>query len=83
MFKKVLILTAVVLFFSAREVQANVIHSTWVGCEDGMWGDANNWNPAIVPDNGAGNTFVVTILPERMPQIAKPAGAAKMPISRP
>lgn len=61
MFRKVLMLMAIVLVFSACEVKAVVVHSTWVGCEDGMWGDANNWNPAIVPDNGSGNTFVVTI----------------------
>ena len=61
MFRKVLMLMSVVLVFSACEVQAAVIYSTWVGGEVGFWGDAANWDPAIVPDNGGGNTFVVVI----------------------
>jgi len=61
MFKKVLILTAVVLLLSPCQVQADVIHSTWVGGEQGQWGNASNWSPAIVPDNGGVNTFFATI----------------------
>jgi hypothetical protein len=61
MFRKVLMLTAIVLVFSVCNVQADVIHSTWVGGESGMWETASNWNPAIVPDNSVTDTFVVTI----------------------
>ncbi len=60
MFKKVLILTAILSIFSTCTVQAAVIDSNWIGGGQGEWGNANNWDPAIVPDNGA-NTFVVTI----------------------
>lgn len=61
MFRKVLILNLVILFFSFLEAQAAVINSTWVGGSQGVWQDANNWNPNIVPDNNATNTFAVTI----------------------
>jgi hypothetical protein len=60
MFRKVLILTAIISVFSACEVQAAVIDSNWIGGERGEWGDANNWFPMEVPDNDV-NTFVVTI----------------------
>jgi len=63
MVRKVLILTAVILFFAACKVQAAVIYSNWVGGseEDTSWERSSNWDPAIVPDNNATNTFVVTI----------------------
>jgi len=61
MFRKALTLTAIVLVFGACELQAAVIDSNWVGGESGEWGNASNWSPAIVPDNGGGNTFFVTI----------------------
>lgn len=61
MFRKALTLTAIILAFSACQVQAEQISSTWVGGERGLWGQATNWDPAIVPDNGGGNTFVVII----------------------
>ena len=61
MFKRVLMLTAVVLVFSACQAQADVIYSNWVGSEDSdEWNQANNWDPNIVPNNN-GNNFVVTI----------------------
>ena len=59
MFRKVLILIATVLLFWACSVQANVINSSWIGGE-GIWVQASNWDPNIVPDND-GNTFNVTI----------------------
>jgi len=61
MSKKVLILTAIVLFFSACKLQAAVTHSTWVGGEQGEWGRASNWDPARVPDNSSSRTYAVTI----------------------
>lgn len=61
MSKKVLILTTIVLVFSACEVQADVINSKWVGGEEGEWGQASNWDPAIVPDNSDLYTFDVII----------------------
>jgi hypothetical protein len=59
MFRKVLILATVVIGLLACEVQGAVIDSNWVA-GDGLWGNASNWDPAIVPDND-GNTFVVTM----------------------
>ena len=61
MSKKVLILTAILLVFSACELQAAVTHSTWVGGEQGEWGRASNWEPARVPDNTPTDTFAVII----------------------
>ena len=61
MFRKVLILTAIVLVLSACEVQAEVIDSNWIRGEDGFWRYADNWEPAIVPDNNGPQTFRVTI----------------------
>lgn len=61
MFRKVLALVAVVLAFGVCDLQAAQINSTWVGGVTGSWGQASNWSPAIVPDNGGGNTFAVTI----------------------
>lgn len=49
------------LVFYACELHAAVIHSSWIGGYEGLWGDANNWNPSIVPDNTPSDTFVVTI----------------------
>jgi len=60
MSKKVLILTAILLVFSACELQAAAINSNWIGGSRGDWETASNWNPAIVPENGA-DTFYVTI----------------------
>jgi len=52
---------AIILAFLACELQADVINSKWVGGEWGRWSDASNWTPAIVPDNSAWRTFVLTI----------------------
>jgi hypothetical protein len=60
MSKKVLFLTAIILFASAHAVEADTVHSTWVGSEDSEWGRASNWNPYKVPEND-GDTFRVTI----------------------
>ena len=45
-------------FIPAR---ADFINSTYTGPTDGNWGDPANWSPAIVPNNGGGNTFAATI----------------------
>lgn len=58
--RKVLILTFTLWLLPACRVQADVIYSTWIG-EDGDWGTASNWDPAIVPDNNGSQSFVVTI----------------------
>lgn len=60
MFRKVLILTVIVLAFAASDLQAGQISCTWIGGEEGLWGDPCNWNPAVVPDNDT-NAFNVTI----------------------
>ena len=41
--------------------RADFIKSTYVGPSDGNWGDPSNWSPAIVPNNGGGNSFAATI----------------------
>ena len=39
-----------------------LIDSGWTGSGDGTnWSDASNWNPAVVPNNNATNTYNVTI----------------------
>jgi len=60
MFRKKLALIAILCTFFAGNLQAEQIHSTWVGESRGDWETAINWNPALVPENGA-NTFAVTI----------------------
>ena len=55
----VLIVSAVVFVFCVTGVHAEQILSTWVG-DYGIWGNPDNWDPAIVPDNDA-NTFRVNI----------------------
>jgi hypothetical protein len=49
------------MFASFSSAQAATINSTYTGPTDGNWGDPANWSPAIVPNNGGGNTFAVTI----------------------
>lgn len=61
MSKKVLILTAIVLVFSACAVEADIVHSTWVGGERDEWARSSNWDPSRVPDNSSWRTFDVTI----------------------
>ena len=61
MFRRTLTLTAIILVFSACEVQADQISSTWLGGSQGNWDNASNWNPAIVPNNTPTATFAVTI----------------------
>jgi len=58
---KTLTLTAIILAFLACQLQAAVINSRWVGGTESEWGNPNNWNPPIVPDNRPGQTFAVTI----------------------
>jgi len=54
-------LAVAVLALCTYEVQADVIHSTWVGGEYGLWSNASNWNPHTVPDNSDWRNFAVTI----------------------
>ena len=61
MSKKVLFLTAIVLVSSACAVEADIVHSTWVGGEQGDWGQTSNWSPNTVPDNSSWRTYAVTI----------------------
>jgi hypothetical protein len=61
MFKKTLFLAAVLSTLLACNSQAEVIHSTWVGGRWGLWEEPSNWNPTIVPDNNASNTYAVII----------------------
>ena len=61
MLRKLFMLTTIVFVFSAHAVEADVIHSTWVGGEEGDWGQASNWSPNTVPDNSSSRTYAVTI----------------------
>ena len=49
------------MFASFSSAQATTINSIYTGPTDGNWGDPANWSPAIVPNNGGGNTFAATI----------------------
>lgn len=60
MFRKQLVLIAIVCTFWTCNLQAVQINSTWVGGQWGFWDEASNWDPAVVPDND-GDVFVVTI----------------------
>ena len=63
MFKKLLVLMVIIFAVVVCDLQAIQIDSTWVGGleEDTSWERSSNWDPAIVPDNNATNTFAVTI----------------------
>ncbi|MCK4292567.1 MAG: hypothetical protein KAY65_05180 [Planctomycetes bacterium] len=60
MSKRVLFLAAIGLLFAAPNLQAVQINSSWIAGDPNAWGNPNNWNPPIVPDND-GDTFAVTI----------------------
>ena len=60
MFKKMLVL-AVVLGFCVCNAEADQIAVSWDGGGSyNDWDDANNWDPNVVPNNGA-DTYAVTI----------------------
>jgi hypothetical protein len=61
MSRKALFLAAVISILLSCKVQAEVIDSNWVGGRWGFWENPNNWEPVIVPDNNASQTFTVTI----------------------
>ena len=61
MFTKSLILTTAILLFPVCQLQADIIHSTWVGSAGGSWYDENNWSPPIVPNNTVWDRFEVSI----------------------
>ncbi|MBN2592838.1 MAG: hypothetical protein JXA81_04965 [Sedimentisphaerales bacterium] len=61
MFTKSLILTTAILLFPVCQLQADIIHSTWVGGAGGSWYDENNWSPPIVPNNTVWDRFEVSI----------------------
>ncbi len=54
----ILFVLITVAFLPAR---ADFIKSTYIGPSDGSWGDPANWSPAIVPNNGGGDSFAATI----------------------
>ncbi len=60
MSRNVLMLTVTLSILFVSELQATHYNSSWVGGSWGQWETASNWNPAIVPENGA-DTFSVTI----------------------
>jgi len=61
MFRKVLFLAGAVSVLMGWNAKAAVINSTWIGGDKGSWGYSGNWNPNIVPDNSASDTFNVSI----------------------
>jgi hypothetical protein len=57
-----LFLTVGAIVIAAFSVaRADNIKSTYTGPTEGNWGDPANWSPAIVPNNGGGNSFAATI----------------------
>src|SRR4029077_8990293 len=58
---KICSIICTLMFASFSSAQAATINSTYTGPTDGNWGDPANWSPAIVPNNGGGNTFAATI----------------------
>ena len=54
----ILFVLITVAFIPAR---ADFIKSTYTGPTEGNWGDPANWSPAIVPNNGGGNTFAASV----------------------
>jgi hypothetical protein len=40
---------------------ADIVLSQWVGGTNANWGTAANWNPAVVPNNGGGSTYSVSL----------------------
>jgi len=61
MVRRIVILMACTSVLLACELQAGVVNSKWVGGEQGEWGNKDNWDPRVVPDNNPFNTFAVTI----------------------
>jgi autotransporter-associated beta strand protein len=45
------------LFLAALCAATSTSAQTWTGAVSTAWDDANNWNPAVVPDNGATAVF--------------------------
>ena len=63
MVKKLFILMVIMFAVVVCDLEAAQIDSSWVGGseEDTSWERPSNWEPNIVPDNNATNTFAVTI----------------------
>jgi hypothetical protein len=61
MLRKVFTLMAILSIFSSCEIWAATINSNWIGGGGGPWGNPGNWNPQLIPDNTAEDSFVVTI----------------------
>jgi len=59
---KALTLTAIVLVFSACQLQAEVINSSWVGNDGDWWSNPDSWAPPIIPDNHGSTNFAVTMI---------------------
>lgn len=61
MIRREMLLTVAILAFWACNLQAGQTPCSWVGGEEGLWEDANNWSCGIVPDNNESQTFAITI----------------------
>jgi hypothetical protein len=63
MIKKLFVLMVIIFSVVVCDLEAAQIDSSWVGGseEDTSWERSSNWEPNIVPDNNATNTFAVTI----------------------
>jgi hypothetical protein len=49
MVRNLLVLAVMVCILFGCNLYAEQINSVWIAGEYGLWTDANNWNPAIVP----------------------------------
>ncbi|MFA5291706.1 MAG: hypothetical protein WC496_01580 [Phycisphaerae bacterium] len=61
MVRNSLVLTISICILFGSNLYAEQIDSVWIGGEDGFWNDADDWSPAIVPDNNETQEFGVTI----------------------
>jgi len=62
MFRKdIFLVIMLIAVLSASTAKAEQISSSWVGGEEGLWGNPDNWEPNIVPDNNGQQTFAVAI----------------------
>lgn len=56
-------LAALTVLATSGAAHAALVTSNWAATGSGNWATASNWNPAVVPNNGGGNTYAVVIDP--------------------
>jgi hypothetical protein len=61
MVNKTMLFSGLVVTVCACTLLGGVIDSHWIAVDDGLWNQADNWDPPLVPDNAGANSFNVTI----------------------